>query len=220
MSGGNTSTVNLVKGRWLLFSSSIVAVIGTLWLVTDPLYPAMATNIQADSHQVITMLMEYESDLSPPGHNVSSCIKVSANGQFHLERRGQFTTGAGVEYFRYDGVLDSLQLQRLRDLLADAHIQALPEFRRPNTPATKYYYHEFLVVVPGDHETKALGYAIWKSHGPAAPGSSLETSPEEVRRVQENAAAALQPFVQWFRSVSMSGLRRSEKPPTGCDMDQ
>ena len=170
----NTSTVGVIKVRRLLFSSGIVALTGILLLVADPMHSATATNIQQDSHQVVTTLREYELDISPPGHNIYTCIKVSADGQFHLERRGQFMTGTEVEYVAYDGVLDSSRLQWLHDLLADARIKSLPEFSRPNTPATKYYYHEFLVVLPRDYQAKTVGYATWKSHGPAAPGSSLK----------------------------------------------
>jgi len=142
---------------------------------------------------------DVELDISPNGQNVRTCAQVWGDGRFHIEQRIQQLPTPAATLKTLDSSLDSSQLRRLQDIIANESLAELPPFRWP-TGVDLIKFHAFRVNFKLGSRVRDLGYMTpQKMFPPKLADTSLEGE-------WERSEAALQPLVEWFRSLERSSI--------------
>jgi hypothetical protein len=164
-------------------------------------------------------LHEMSVDLSSHGITANSCISVTPEGRFHIERRFQQLPNSQATLHIYESSFDGFQMQRLKNLLDSQSIRDLGRYTHPVTPMSVSYFSSVDVRVPREHTFQSIGYFVWDERT-AIPNESPDSTPKTIKGEWTASRTTLTPLVQWFHEVE--GMKWPEVPEsrsTVCDTD-
>jgi hypothetical protein len=177
---------------------------------------AIPTQSKPESTRFLVGIGEATTDLSSLGISRHTCILVLPDGRFHLESRIQHLPSSVATANNFDYSLDSLQLQRLREILGDERIRQLPEYASPAMPMAVTWSSGFNARIPRATGVQNVGYWKWRGGTPAA---SPNSAPESVKKGWQESETALQPLVDWLHGIEALRLPKSDAKATMCDAD-
>jgi hypothetical protein len=139
-------------------------------------------------------------------NNVGNCLLVMPNGRMHLELRRQEFFDGKVSLKTYESTLDSEAMERLRSILDEATVRALPPPDEPEVRMNAQAIEGFTAEIARLGGVQKVGYSIW--HG---EGLNNQTT------VGKEANSALKPLVEWSHAAKSSkDWRPVPNPKTLC----
>jgi hypothetical protein len=143
--------------------------------------------------------------------NMRNCMVVVSDGRIQLELfRQEFSSNGAVKV--YQGKLDESDLETLSALLDQPSLMDLPDFVPPNIPMVANEGSVFIADISREGSMQTVGFFGWKGDGP--------TNSDGQKQRWQNARLALQPLVQWSRTVkiasSLAHWRPAPHTPASC----
>ena len=126
-------------------------------------------------------------------NNVGNCLLVMPNGRMHLELRRQEFFDGKASLRTYESTLPPQGMARLRSILDEPTVRALPAPEQPAIPSSSQAVEGFGAEILRISDVQTVGYTVF--HGEELIN---ETTTGKV------AKAALKPLAEWSHEVKGS----------------
>jgi hypothetical protein len=138
---------------------------------------------------------------------------VLPDGRFHLERRKEIAPNPTSSLDVFESSLDSVQLEKLQDILKGESIKKLPDYTLPAFPMAVPWFATVKAKIARDGQIRTVGYWLWRE---GAANESPNSTPDNAKKVWRDSETALQPLVEWFHGVEAFKLTPSGTEPSQC----
>jgi hypothetical protein len=148
------------------------------------------------------------------GVTSSTCLLVSPNGRFHLERRHQELPAPKATLGIFESSLDSSQLQQLHSIVGHEGMSTLPEFDAQPVFFNNAPWFSSVTVEIETEVSRKVGYWLWREGDPGPEVSA------DVKKRWQDSEKTLRPLVEWSHQIEALKLSPSESGSKQCSADE
>jgi hypothetical protein len=156
------------------------------------------------------VLMQYgqvDERFRVQGLELRECLLIRNDGHYYLETRLQRSPETQNTLTSYEGVIDKPSMERLRRILRDPQLSALPDFMPPTFPLGTATFESIVVSLPEDNKVRQIGYF-----------TTRDTLTSQPAHHDSQISATLGPLVSWVEHFKNGRLQRVQNGTGSCHL--